>query len=74
MEPETVTVDAGEIRLGQLLKLTGVAESGAQARALLSEGEVTVNGEVAVRRGRQRATGDEGVVARPGGERRFRLG
>lgn len=74
MEPETVTVDAGEIRLGQLLKLTGVAESGAQARALLAEGEVTVNGEVDVRRGRQLASGDEVVVALPGGERRFRLG
>lgn len=74
VEPETVTVDEGEIRLGQLLKLAGVADSGAQARELLAEGEVTVNGEVDVRRGRRLVAGDEVVVALPGGERRFRVG
>jgi len=46
------------IRLGQLLKLAGLAESGADAKALLREGAVTVNGEVESRRGRQLARGD----------------
>lgn len=67
-------MDEGEIRLGQLLKLAGVADSGAQARELLAEGEVTVNGEVDVRRGRRLVPGDEVVVALPAGERRFRVG
>lgn len=49
------------IRLGQLLKLAGVANSGADAKALLSEGAVTVNGEREERRGRQLHPGD--VVA-----------
>jgi len=46
------------IRLGQLLKLADLAASGADAKALLSEGAVQVNGQVEVRRGRQLARGD----------------
>jgi ribosome-associated protein len=49
------------IRLGQLLKLAGLADSGAEAKALLAEGSVTVNGEHEERRGRQLHPGD--VVA-----------
>lgn len=43
----------GTIRLGQFLKLANLAESGAQARELIADGEVTVDGEVETRRGRQ---------------------
>ena len=46
------------IRLGQLLKLSGLAESGAEARSLVQEGLVQVNGEVETRRGRQLHRGD----------------
>ena len=53
------------IRLGQLLKLAGLADSGADAKALLVDGAVTVNGEPEERRGRQLHPGD--VVA-VGGE------
>jgi ribosome-associated protein len=49
------------IRLGQLLKLADLAGSGGEARALVADGEVTVNGEVETRRGRQLHRGD--VVA-----------
>jgi ribosome-associated protein len=49
------------IRLGQLLKLAGLADSGADAKALLADGAVTVNGEPEERRGRQLHPGD--VVA-----------
>ena len=49
------------IRLGQALKLSGLAESGGEARALIEDGAVTVNGEVETRRGRQLRHGD--VVA-----------
>jgi ribosome-associated protein len=49
------------IRLGQALKLSGLAESGGQARALIEDGVVTVNAEVETRRGRQLRHGD--VVA-----------
>jgi ribosome-associated protein len=49
------------IRLGQALKLSGLAESGGEARALVEQGAVTVNSEVETRRGRQLRDGD--VVA-----------
>ena len=46
------------IRLGQLLKLANLVESGGAARGLLESGVVTVNGVVETRRGRQLAAGD----------------
>jgi ribosome-associated protein len=46
------------IRLGQLLKLAGLAGSGGDARALVEDGAVTVNGAVETRRGRQLHPGD----------------
>ena len=47
------------IRLGQLLKLAAVVESGSEAKARVQGGEVRVNGEVETRRGRQLRPGDE---------------
>lgn len=41
------------IRLGQLLKLAGLVDDGAMARAVIEAGEVTVDGEVWARRGKQ---------------------
>jgi ribosome-associated protein len=48
-----VPITGEMIRLGQLLKLAGVADDGAQARTLIEDGEVRVDGEVDRRRGRQ---------------------
>ena len=53
-----VTVDDDGIRLGQLLKYADVAGSGAEAKALLAEGAVVVNGEPETRRGRHLFAGD----------------
>ncbi len=53
-----VTISDDVIRLGQFLKLAGLIDSGAEAKAVIAEGEVTVNGEVDLRRGRQLAVGD----------------
>jgi ribosome-associated protein len=49
------------IRLGQLLKLADLVDSGGEARELLEDEEVLVNGERETRRGRQLHPGD--VVA-----------
>ncbi len=46
------------IRLGQFLKLADLVDSGADAKPLLGDGLVSVNGEVEVRRGRQLRRGD----------------
>jgi len=42
-----VPIRGDMIRLGQLLKLAGVADSGSEAKELLADGGVTVNGEQA---------------------------
>jgi ribosome-associated protein len=46
------------IRLGQLLKLAGVVDSGSEVKALLASEPVLVNGERETRRGRQLRRGD----------------
>lgn len=56
------------IRLGQFLKLADMVENGAEARELITEGEVSVNGEVETRRGRQLAKGDTVTLSTPGGD------
>ena len=53
-----VTIRGEDIRLGQLLKLAGMADSGGDAKALLASGEVSVNGEPEERRGRRLTRGD----------------
>jgi ribosome-associated protein len=58
-----VPIRGDMIRLGQLLKLAGLAGSGSDARALVEDGAVTVNGEVETRRGRQLHPGDVIAVA-----------
>jgi ribosome-associated protein len=46
------------IRLGQLLKLADLIDNGADAKPLLMQGLVFVNGELETRRGRQLVKGD----------------
>jgi ribosome-associated protein len=46
------------IRLGQLLKIAGLIDSGAEAKELVASGRVSVNGESETRRGRQLHRGD----------------
>jgi ribosome-associated protein len=60
-QPIDVPVRDESIRLGQFLKLANLVGSGGEAKPLIADGAVTVNGEVETRRGRQLAPGD--VVA-----------
>ena len=46
------------IRLDQFLKLTGLTQSGGEAKHLIQDGKVKVNGEVEVRRGKKLRAGD----------------
>jgi ribosome-associated protein len=55
---QSIEIVGDMIRLGQLLKHAGAASGGADARALIASGQVTVNGEVELRRGRQLHPGD----------------
>lgn len=64
---DTVPISDDVIRLGQFLKLANLAESGADARTLIENGDVRVNGEVEQRRGRQLRRGDRVEVDAPTG-------
>ena len=46
------------IKLGQALKATGLAETGAEAKDVIQDGLVKVNGEVDTRRGKKLYNGD----------------
>ena len=59
-----VTTRDDVIRLGQFLKLADVVAAGSDAKVLLAEGAVSVNGETELRRGRQLVKGDVVVVGR----------
>jgi ribosome-associated protein len=54
---QEVPISGRTIRLGQLLKLSGLAESGGASKQLLERG-VRVNGAPETRRGRQLHDGD----------------
>lgn len=56
-----VAIGSDMIRLGQFLKLADLIDTGGEAKVLIAVGDVTVNGEVDMRRGRQLFPGD--VVA-----------
>jgi ribosome-associated protein len=53
-----VPIDTDMIRLGALLKLAGAMDSGGESKMRIAAGDVSVNGEVEVRRGRQLHRGD----------------
>ena len=55
-----ITIREGEefIRLGQALKKAGIVGSGSDAKTLIWNGEVSVNGEIEERRGRKLYPGD----------------
>ncbi|MEV0900090.1 RNA-binding S4 domain-containing protein [Actinoplanes sp. NPDC049802] len=53
-----VPIDGDMIRLGQFLKLADLIDTGGEGKILISSGDVTVNGEVDLRRGRQLRPGD----------------
>ena len=57
-DPQDLPIRDEMIRLGQLLKLAGLAEDGIQAKQLIEDGLVKVNGEIEERRGRQLHPGD----------------
>ena len=46
------------IKLGQAVKAAGLVESGVEAKEVIQEGRVSVNGEVDIRRGRKLYAGD----------------
>lgn len=59
---EHVAVTGESIKLGQFIKLANLVDSGGQAKEVIAEGEVTVDGEQETRRGRTLRGGEEVCV------------
>ena len=55
---EVIRLTDEYIKLGQALKAAGLVESGVEAKEVITEGLVTVNGETDTRRGRKLYAGD----------------
>lgn len=51
------------IKLDQFLKWQGIAQTGGEAKIIIKQGIVEVNGEEEIRRGRKLITGDRVTVA-----------
>lgn len=71
---DTIPITGDMIRLGQFLKFADIAESGAAAGQLIQGGDVSVDGEVETRRGRQLAKGMLVEVQMPGTTLSARVG
>ena len=58
MEDLSITIKDDFIKLGQAMKLAGIVGSGVDAKFLIQDGQVKVNGEVDTRRGKKHYPGD----------------
>lgn len=59
METITITITTEYIKLQDLLKLAAVTATGGEAKILIQEGQVLVNGEVCTQRGKKLRPGDD---------------
>ena len=62
---ENITITTEYIKLQDLLKFASIASTGGEAKIMVQEGEVTVNGEVCTQRGKKIRPGDDVCI---GGE------
>ena len=62
MEKATVQIRTEFIKLQDLLKFAGAVETGGDAKLIIQEGRVSVNGEVCAMRGKKMRPGDRAVI------------
>ena len=55
---ETIHLREDYIKLGQALKAAGLVESGVEAKLVIQDGQVKVNGQVEYQRGKKLVAGD----------------
>ena len=55
---ETITITTEFIRLQDLMKLADLVSSGGEAKVLIQDGQVAVNGEICLQRGKKLQPGD----------------
>lgn len=55
---EKITIRDEFIKLGQAMKLAGLVDSGLDAKMVIQDGKVMVNGEISLQRGKKLYNGD----------------
>lgn len=58
MKIDKIKIDEEYIKLDNLLKFGGLAETGGHAKFIIQDGQVKVNGEVCTMRGKKMRKGD----------------
>lgn len=58
MQTERIKIKTEYIKLDQLLKFAGIAETGADAKDMILDGIVSLNGDICTMRGRKIRPGD----------------
>ena len=62
MQTETIQIHTEFIKLQDLLKFAGAVETGGDAKLIIQEGRVAVNGEPCTMRGKKMRPGDRAVI------------
>ena len=60
---DSILIHTDFIKLDAMLKFAGLVETGGEAKLLIQQGQVQVNGEVCTMRGRKRRGGDTVTLA-----------
>lgn len=59
MEKQTISIQTAYIKLDSLLKFAGLCATGGEAKELIAQGLVKVNGQVCLARGKKCYPGDQ---------------
>ena len=62
MELHDIQIHTEDIKLQDLLKFAGAVETGGDAKLIIQEGRVQVNGEVCTMRGKKMRPGDHSIL------------
>ena len=62
METHEIQIHTEFIKLQDLLKFSGAVETGGDAKRMIQEGRVAVNGETCTMRGKKMRPGDRAVI------------
>ncbi|MBQ8795617.1 MAG: RNA-binding S4 domain-containing protein [Clostridia bacterium] len=62
MRTEVIKIDTEFIRLDNLLKFAGAVDTGGEAKFVIQDGQVLVNGEVCTMRGKKMRNGDKAQI------------
>lgn len=62
MESHAIQIKTEYIKLQDLLKFAGAVETGGDAKLIIQEGRVTVNGETCTMRGKKMRPGDRAAI------------